>query len=228
MAKRSLSKSTASNAPSRDLGIEAYALLKQAIADGSIKAGERLTEADAAARLSMSRTPVREAIHRLETEGLLTHESRRGLIVTRPDHQMIIELYVMREALEGTAARLAAQHASDVEVTALRTLIEKENVHLQDAAARYSLNLQIHRLIYSSAHNRYLVRSLLTLSDTMALLPTMLGDTERAKQAHEEHLELLAAIEARDPLAAESAARKHLRSAQQRRLEWLVDNAGND
>src|SRR5262249_9247585 len=137
--------------------------------------------------------------------------------------QMVIELYVMREALEGTAARLAAQHASDVEIKALRSLIEKENVSLQDAQARHALNIQIHRLIYSSAHNRYLVRSLLALSDTLALLPTMLGDTARAKQAHEEHLELLAAIEARDPLAAESAARSHLRAAQQRRLEWLVN-----
>lgn len=229
MQKKAISRAKAQSGlegagSSRDLGLEAYARMKQAIAEGTFRAGERLTEADVASRLTMSRTPVREAIHRLETEGLLSHESRRGLIVTKPDHQMIIELYIMREALEGTAARLAAQHASGVEVTALRGLIERESAKLTDVSALSAINQQIHRLIYSSAHNRYLLRSLSTLADTMTLLPTMLGDHERAKVAHEEHLSLIEAIEARDPDRAEVAARQHLRSAQQRRLEWLMEN----
>jgi DNA-binding GntR family transcriptional regulator len=209
--------------PARDLGEEAYNSLKAAIANGTIHAGQRLTEADAAARLAMSRTPIREAIHRLETEGLLTRESRRGLVVTQPDHQMMIELYVMRETLEATAAKLAAQHASDIEIATLRALIEHEP-NLHDPQELYALNKRIHNLIYSSAHNRYLLRSLTSMSDTMALLPTMLGDPERAKEAHEEHLVLLAAIEARNSEAAEAAARRHLQAAQRKRLKWMVEN----
>jgi DNA-binding GntR family transcriptional regulator len=207
-----------------DLGQEAYVRLKEAIREGAFRLGERLTELDVAARLGISRTPVREAIHRLEAEGLITYEPRRGVTVTRPNHLMIIELYVMREALEGTAAKLAAQHASETELAALVELIESEAEHLTDGAELSRLNQKIHRLIYFAAHNRYLLRSLSGLADTMTLLPTMLDDLERAKEAHEEHLRLLAAIRARDPAAAEEAARAHLRSAQRHRLSWLLHN----
>ena len=84
----------------RELGQEAYARIRTAIRDGSLAPGLRLTETDLAARFGVSRTPVRQAIARLEAEGLLTHEPRRGLAVTRPDHAQVIELYVMRELSE--------------------------------------------------------------------------------------------------------------------------------
>ena len=168
--------------PPLDLGQDTYARLKEAIRDGTFKVGERLTELEVAARLKVSRTPVREAMHRLEADGLLSYEPRRGVTVTRPDHQMIVELYVMREALEGTAAALAAQHASSIEVAALAELIERETGYLGNGAELSRINQQVHRLLYFAAHNRYLLRSLSTLADTMTLLPTMLGDEERAKE----------------------------------------------
>lgn len=210
--------------PPLDLGQDTYARLKEAIRDGTFKVGERLTELEVAARLKVSRTPVREAMHRLEADGLLSYEPRRGVTVTRPDHQMIVELYVMREALEGTAAALAAQHASSIEVAALAELIERETGYLGNGAELSRINQQVHRLLYFAAHNRYLLRSLSTLADTMTLLPTMLGDEERAKESHAEHLRLLAAIQGRDPAAAEAAARAHLRSAQRHRVSWLLRN----
>jgi DNA-binding GntR family transcriptional regulator len=210
--------------PALDLGQDAYVRLKEAIRDGTFAAGGRLTELDVAARLRVSRTPVREAMHRLEAEGLLSYEPRRGVTVTRPDHSMVIELYVMREALEGTAAGLAAQHASSIEIAALAELIEGESAHLHDGAELSRINQRIHRLLYFAAHNRYLLRSLSSLADTMTLLPTMLGDIDRAKESHDEHLRLLAALRARDPAAAEEAARIHLRSAHRHRLSWLLRN----
>ena len=100
--------------PPLDLGQDTYARLKEAIRDGTFKVGERLTELEVAARLKVSRTPVREAMHRLEADGLLSYEPRRGVTVTRPDHQMIVELYVMREALEGTAAAVNIPRQSRV------------------------------------------------------------------------------------------------------------------
>jgi DNA-binding GntR family transcriptional regulator len=217
-------KSTPASPPSLDLGQDTYLRLKEAIRDGVFKVGDRLTELELAARLKVSRTPVREAMHRLEADGLLSYEPRRGVTVTRPDHSMIIELYVMREALEATAAGLAAQHASAIEVAALAELIEGESAHLKDGAELSRINQKIHRLVYFAAHNRYLLRSLSGLADTMTLLPTMLGDKERAQESHQEHLQLLAAIHSKDPAAAESAARHHLRSAQRHRLSWLLRN----
>ena len=67
----------------------------------------------------VSRTPVRDAMRRLESEGMVTHEPRSELVIAKLDRQAVMELYVMREVLEGTAARLCARHASDMEVEEL-------------------------------------------------------------------------------------------------------------
>ena len=222
MSVRSIPKPETTPTTPRDLGLEAYARLKDAIRDGTFAAGARLTELDVSAWLGMSRTPAREAIHRLEVDGLVSHEPRRGLVVTRPDHQMIVELYVMREALEGTAARLAAQHANDMEIEALAALTARETLPNQASVA---INQRWHHLIHMSAHNRFLLRSLSGLADTMALLPTMLGDQARADQSHAEHIQVLHAIQQRQPAAAEDAMRAHLRSAQRYRLSGLVQTS---
>lgn len=212
--------------PSRDLGQEAYARIRAAIRDGTLAPGLRLTETDLAARFGVSRTPVRQAIARLESEGLLTHEARRGLTVTRPDHAQVVELYVMREVLEGAAARLAAQHASATEIGAMAELVASEPRHFDDAQALAATNQRLHGLLYLAAHNRYLLRSLEQLGATMALLPTLLTVGGRAQQAHAEHQAILVALQARDGDGAEAAARAHAQAAQRHRLAWLVRTVG--
>lgn len=210
----------------RDLGQEAYARMRDQIRDGSLAPGIRLTETDLAARLGVSRTPIRQAIARLEAEGLVTHEPRRGLTVTRPDHQQVVELYVMREVLEGAAARLAAQHASETEIAAMTELVAKEPEHFGDARALAETNQRLHGLLYLAAHNRYLLRSLEQLAATMALLPSLLTQGGRAEQAHDEHRTILKALRRRDGDAAESAARAHAVAAQRHRLAWMVRTIG--
>lgn len=212
--------------PTRDLGESAYARIRAAIRDGDLAPGERLTEVDLAARFGVSRTPVRQAIARLEAEGLVTHEARRGLAVTRPDHQQVVELYVMREVLEGAAARLAAQHASDTEIAAMAEIVERELAAFGNAAALAAENQRFHGLLYLAAHNRYLLRSLEQLGATMSLLPSLLTRDGRAEQAHAEHRALLKAILKRDGDAAEAAARRHARAAQKHRLAWMVGTVG--
>lgn len=212
--------------PARDLGEAAYARIRAAIREGSLAPGERLTETDLAARFGVSRTPVRQAIARLEAEGLLTHEARRGLTVTRPDHQQVVELYVMREVLEGAAARLAAQHASETEIAAMAEIVEHEPDAFGDARALAEVNQRLHGLLYLAAHNRYLLRSLEQLAATMSLLPTLLTRGGRAEQAHAEHRAIIAGILARDGAAAEAAARAHARAAQKHRLAWMVGTLG--
>lgn len=213
-------------APARDLGEAAYARIRAALREGSLAPGERLTELDLAARFGVSRTPVRQAIARLEAEGLLTHEPRRGLTVTRPDHQQVVELYVMREVLEAAAARLAAQHASETEIAAMVEVLDREPDAFGDARALMTVNMRLHGLLYLAAHNRYLLRSLEQIEATMSLLPTLLSWGGRAAAAHEEHRAIISAIVARDGDAAEEAARRHARAAQKHRLAWMVGTLG--
>jgi DNA-binding GntR family transcriptional regulator len=210
----------------RDLGQEAYERISAAIREGVLPPGLRLTETDLAARFGVSRTPVRQAMARLEAEGLLTHEPRRGLSVTRPDHQQVIELYVMREILEGAAARLAAQHATETEIGAMAELLEAEPAAFEDPRALSDLNQRLHGLLYLAAHNRYLLRGLGQISATIALLPTLLTLEGRARQAHAEHRAILDALRRRDGAAAEAAARTHAQAAQRHRLAWLVRTVG--
>jgi len=224
MAKAKTQKTTTGReGPPRDLGLEAYTKLKEAIDDGVITSGMRVTEVDLSERFSMSRTPIREAIYRLESEGLLSHEPRRGLVVTRPDHQMIVELYTMREALEGTAARLAAQHASEAELVTLSEINASEPAFFGEPKSLSRLNRRFHSLIYMSAHNRYLLRSLENMASTIALLPTMLDLAGRPEEAHREHRRILEAILNRNAADAEEAARAHIRSAGRRRVELLSE-----
>ncbi|WLE59530.1 GntR family transcriptional regulator [Burkholderia plantarii] len=211
-----------------DLGAEAYERLKAAIRAGELQAGDRLVEKDITERFGMSRTPVREALKRLEAESLLTYEPRRGLTVTRPTHQMIMELYAMREALEAKAASLAAQHASEIEIAALLSLVEEEAKYFHDPRRMSEINQRFHGMMHLAAHNRFLLRSLQTMNDTMALLPTMLGDAARAREAHAEHQEIIRHIVARDSIASAKAAEVHIRSAQRRRVQWLVESGSLD
>src|SRR6185503_914225 len=107
-------------------GGHAYQELRNALRSGVLKPGDRIMEVPIAEQLNVSRTPVRDAIRRLESEGLLEHESRSGLVVATLDRRAVAELYEMREVLEGTAARLFTRHASDIEVDHLLELVEME------------------------------------------------------------------------------------------------------
>ncbi len=104
---------------------DAYTLLLEAIEAGVYKPGDRLVESELAERLGVSRTPVREALQRLETQAMLTRDGR-SLIVASLDHNQLAELYTVRTELEGLAARLAARHATTEEVNILREMVAEE------------------------------------------------------------------------------------------------------
>lgn len=202
-------------------GERAYIRLKTDIADGVMPPGSRVRESEIAERLGISRTPVREALRRLEADGLIVHAPHQGAVVAQLDHQSVIELYDMRETLEGTAARYAARHASEAEIADLAELVESES-ETADPVARAGLNRAFHAAIYRAGHNRYLLKALLSLGDAMILLGgTTLGTGERFKAAHAEHQGIVKAIEDRDPERAEAAARTHIRNAQRARLKLM-------
>ncbi|MEP3298505.1 MAG: GntR family transcriptional regulator, partial [Pseudoruegeria sp.] len=103
-------------------GQSAYDRLLAEIRAGSLKPGDRLTETELAKRLGISRTPVREAIRQLEVSGLVRHIPRVGATVRQLDYAEVMELYDMRVVLEGTAARMAARAASDIELSELEEI----------------------------------------------------------------------------------------------------------
>src|SRR5690606_21927785 len=135
-------------------GDQAYQFIVAGIQSGRLAPGTRLREIELAEMTGLSRTPVREALSRLQLEGLLTTDAARGLIVTELDYSMASELYAMREVLEGTAARLAARHASDVEIDFLRE-INARDAQLTTAEALAANNRLFHETLYRCAHNRY-------------------------------------------------------------------------
>jgi DNA-binding GntR family transcriptional regulator len=199
-----------------------YRSLREALKSGALKPGQRIMEAEVADRLAVSRTPVREALRRLENEGMLRLEPRTGLVVASISRQAMLELYVMREVLEGTAARLCARHASDPEIIELDELVKRE-ARLQGRYAELSHhNRLFHEAVHRGAHNRYLEKSLAAVNDTMHLLgPSQMLLPGRAQQAQAEHAELFEHIRKHDADAAEAAARGHVRSAQHERVKNL-------
>ena len=204
----------------------AYDLLRSAITDAVLRPGERLREVDVSEWFGMSRTPVREAFRRLERDGLITFAPHKGMTVTVLDHSAVMELYRMREVLEGTAASLAAQHATDAEIAALQDMLDHETELIHDAKALAAHNFGYHNAIYAAAHNRYLLRSLNGLRDSMALLgETTYAVPGRIKTALAEHRLVVDAIARRDPDEADSAMRAHLRSAQRSRLHQMHEQS---
>ena len=199
-----------------------YQKMREAIQQGALRPGQRIMEIEVAEWLKVSRTPVREALRRLESDGMLTLEPRTGLVVASLSRQAMLELYVMREVLEGTAARLCARHASDLEVMELEELVKREERLQGDFEELVRHNRLFHEAVHRGAHNRYLEKSLSAVNDSMWLLgKSQMLLPHRAKGALAEHGELLAAIRKRDPDAAEEAARGHVRSAQKERLKQL-------
>lgn len=195
----------------------AHHALREALRAGLLAPGERVREDEIAAALGISRTPVREALHRMQARGLLD-AAGRGLAVARLDRRQVLELYEMREILEGTAARLAARHAAEAELTLLDRLAAASAAAGAGPEAA-AANRRFHRAMQEAAHNRYLLQTLDELDDAIALLgPTTLAEPGRAAAAAGEHAAILAAIVARDADRAEALARAHIRGARDARL----------
>ncbi|WP_151718996.1 GntR family transcriptional regulator [Gemmobacter serpentinus] len=196
--------------------------LRQGIRSGLIQPGDRLREEEIAEHFSVSRTPVRDALRRLLERRFLEVSGARGLMVRRLDRAEVFELYQMREILEGTAARFAAENASRAEIDLLTDLHGKFEA-ATDPAEWQRLNKQFHETIAGAVRNRFFHSPLDELQDFLALLgPTTFSVIGRASPAAAEHQRILDAIARHDPDAAEAAARDHIRSALSTRLRMLA------
>lgn len=210
-------------------GQTVHARLVAEIASGALPPGARLTETDLAQRLGVSRTPVREAIRRLEAEGLVVHLPRIGATIRQLDYAEIMELYEMRTVLESTAAHMAARAASDVEIGELQSINADMAAALTDGPRLYDLNRRFHLTLMDAAKNRFLTGAMRGIQKTLLILgPTTLGESERAEAAVREHDRILAALRARDATAAAAAMRDHLEQAHRLRLRQIRDRGIGD
>lgn len=197
---------------------DAYAMILEAIDGGIYRPGSRLVESELADRFGVSRTPIREALQRLETQSLLTRDGR-SLIVASLDHAQMAELYAVRQELEGLAARLAAQHAASEEVAVLHDMVEQDRALLGDPEALARANRRFHHQIHLASHNRFLVQQLDLVYRSMALMArTSLAAAGRGEDAIEEHAAIVDAIGARDGERAAQALKAHLSTAFKVRL----------
>lgn len=200
---------TDAKAPHKD----AYEMILEAIDTGIYKPGSRLVESELADRFGVSRTPIREALQRLETQSLLTRDGR-SLIVASLDHSQLSELYVVRGALEGLAARLAARHSTPEELAVLRDMLESDRKLVGDPDAMSRANRRFHKQIHLASHNRFLVQQLDLVHRSMALLAsTSIAVEGRPTDTLEEHERIVRAIEMGDGDAADKALRDHISQA---------------
>jgi DNA-binding GntR family transcriptional regulator len=203
----------------------AFETLREGILQGLLPAGMRLAEEDLAARFSVSRTPIREAMFRLESEMLVERVARRGIVVSRVTEEEILEVYVVRAVLDGLAARLAARSATVPEVMRLRML----NLELAGAVKASSLSdmaalsLEFHETLGRSAHNGLVEHFLGQIHSRLRRFGgTTLANQERARKTISEHDRILRAVEARDEPAAEQLARDHTARSMEARVAASV------
>ena len=204
---------------------DAYQLILHAIDIGTYRPGDRLVESELAERFGVSRTPIREALQRLETQSLLARDGR-SLIVASLDHNQMAELYVVRSELEGLAAKLAARHATEEEVRFLKEMVEEDKARVGDPAALARTNRRFHRQVHLASHNRYLVQQLDLVYRSMALMATTsLSAKGRSEVALAEHAQVVDAIARGDGEAASAALRSHISRAFEARLRRDAEEA---
>jgi len=188
-----------------------YQYMRSAIISGRLQAGVHLVEEELAKRLNASRTPVREALRKLESEGLVKHYRRRGVEVRQITPKDATDLYEMCALLEGYASNLMVQHASPDEVKKLRTILNEMRSSLDagDRSREMKYHRDFHLAIYAASGNKRLEQLLCDYTEYLQLFRSYYIK-DYWMQAFEEHEQLYRAIENRDAVLAESVARNHI------------------
>ena len=197
----------------------AYNTLRAGIIEGVHPPGARVTEQEVAASAGVSRTPVREALRRLEAEGLLRFVPHQGAYVTRWSHQDVEDIFELRAMLEGYGARLAAAKATTDDTIELRVLAESQSKEAADRSPGCleriaELNSQFHRRLQQVAGSTRLQATLATISSAPLVLQTFRDyDGDDLNRSAHHHMEIVDAIEAGDGNWAESVMRSHVMAA---------------
>ncbi len=198
---------------------KAYAAARDGIIDGRYPPGSRITEQEIAEAAGVSRTPVREALQRLQAEGLVRFAPHQGAFVTDWSHSDAEDIFELRALLEAFAAQRAATYASDEQLDDLRRLAESQHREASARRAGYleriaDLNSRFHQLLQDAAGSVRLKNLLATLAEAPLVLQTFreysADDLVRSSQ---HHLDIVEALEARDGEWAANIMRSHVLAA---------------
>ncbi len=195
------------------LHMQVASTLREQIFSGELTAGAFLDELALCEKLSISRTPLREALKVLAFEGLVRHEPRQGCFVSQVTEEDLDDIFPVIALLEGRCAFEAAKNATDADLAALDTLHQRLAGHAEAKriADYYQVNYTIHEAIITLANNRWLAQVIGDLRKILKLARLQsLQAPRRLEQSLSEHLAVFAALKARDPEGAEAAMRTHL------------------
>lgn len=220
---RTSNQTASGNGPTEGLSSSelVYRRLREDIIAGRLAPGTRLVELNIAADFGVSRTPVREALKRLTAEKLVLSDPSRGVIVHAPDASEIEDVFVVREALDALAARLAAHRITPSELARLRVIVDAMRRAIRAGRREQVVlaNQRFHDVIYAAAGNEMLARVASDLRDFVRRFTTLpFASPDRVEHVLAEHEAILEALAAHDPEAAEAASRRHLEAAR----EYLI------
>lgn len=207
----------------------AYKALREAILQQVLVPGARLAEEEVARNFGISRTPIREAILRLEAEGLAERVSGRTALVTEIRPQEIVEIYEVRSAIDGLAAELAAARIAPPALSSLEWTNEEMRAAggSGDFTRMAALNLQFHEELAKASGNGFLLRQLVAVHDRVRRFPgTTFAHGTRWQSAVSEHEEILGALRAQDAARAGDLARAHMNAARDVRIALLYQRHG--
>lgn len=209
---------------------QAYKELKRIILEYRVPLGGKLNEGELAAALGISRTPVREAINRLEKEGLVQIFPQRGAFVVRFSEKDVFELFLIRENLEGLAARLAAERINEENLVKLESCIQgfQEPFTEKDVQRYGKEDFRFHQTIVAISDAQRLIKMISTLYDHIRIFRlTTLGLSSRMKTSLAEHRLLIEAFQRRDSEQAEQMMRQHIHHVREGVMENIKFFLGN-
>jgi len=207
--------------PLRELVFES---LREAIISGQLPPGERLMEIQLAEELGVSRTPVREAIRKLELEELVVMIPRKGAYVSGLSMKDVSDVFGIRGALEGLAAELAAERITETELEDLeRHLVQiAKGIENGDITNVVDIDTNFHAMLYKASRNRRLGQIINNLREQIQRFrQTSLAYPGRMRAALEEHKKIVEAISARDPETARRLAQEHIENAENGLMEAI-------
>ncbi len=189
-----------------------YEGLHEAILSGQLLPGEKLSVPALAQQLSVSRSPVREAVARLTTEGLAVESPRRGAVVAKIGLADLAELYEVREALEGVVTRLAVERSGRHVVDDLEPVIERhaEAIARGDMQAHVECDMEFHAVIRRGSSHDLAIRLLDQIQSRVKLAMRSTSVTAGPERALEDHKRILAALRLGDARESEARAREHV------------------
>ena len=185
-------------------------LLRKAIYAGEFRGGDELSLTDIAARLGISRTPVREAFQELEKEGLITLRMNKGAVVNTVDRKFVRDIFEMRILLESEAAARAAENGMDCEALLKRVYALQDHFETLEKHEYVALNQDIHLCIWNAAENHQLKKYLLEMWNGPSVRSDPAAELDHFRRSTREHIDILQMIRERKPEEARKAMAQHI------------------